>query len=176
MAWSAPLTAVSGTVLTASQWNTTVRDNLNECPTAKAASAGQIFVSDAANSIVARTPVNDTVAATETSTSLTYVDLATPGPTVTAITGPQALIMLTCSSFNSGGNASWMAYNITGATTIAPDDTKSLQFNSSAGQRFSAVYLQSGLTAGTQSIQCKYRTSVGGTSTWSQRRMAVIPL
>ena len=30
MAWTAPMTAVSGSVLTAAQWNTNVRDNLLE--------------------------------------------------------------------------------------------------------------------------------------------------
>ena len=54
MAWSAPMTAVSGSVLTAAQFNTYVRDNLNETAPAKATAAGQIFVSTAANAIAAR--------------------------------------------------------------------------------------------------------------------------
>jgi len=125
---------------------------------------------------VARTPANDTVAATESTTSLSYVDLATAGPTVTATCSTQALVILTASSWNTASNASWMAYEVSGASTFSADDTKSLQMNSSNGVRYSACYLQTGMTAGTSTFQAKYRVSTSGTGWWSQRRLAIIPL
>src|SRR5690606_12967068 len=44
MAWSAPMTAVSGSVFTAAQFNQFVRDNLNETAPARATTAGAHFV------------------------------------------------------------------------------------------------------------------------------------
>ena len=38
MTWTAPMTAVAGAVYTAAQWNTSIRDNLNETAVAKALS------------------------------------------------------------------------------------------------------------------------------------------
>ncbi len=49
MAWTAPITFTSGSVLTAAQLNTYLRDNLNETAPAKFTAAGQLFVSTAAN-------------------------------------------------------------------------------------------------------------------------------
>jgi hypothetical protein len=117
------------------------------------------------------------VTTTDTSTCTTYGDLAsTSGPVVTTQIGAAAFIAVTCSAFNSGGNASWMAYDTSGATTIAASDDRSLQFNSASGMTFSAVYMQTGLTPGIHTFSAKYRISVGGTTTFSQRRIGVIPL
>lgn len=51
MAWTSPGTAVTGAVLTASYWNTQVRDNLRETGPHLVDAQGQILVSDGANSL-----------------------------------------------------------------------------------------------------------------------------
>jgi len=51
VAWSTPLTAVSGTVLTAAQWNASVRDNLLETSAAAVTTAGDMTRADGANSM-----------------------------------------------------------------------------------------------------------------------------
>ena len=177
MAWSTPLTAVSGSVLTAAQWNTSVRDNLNETAPAKATAAGQIFVSTAANSIAARTVNADFIATQETTASTTYTDLATTGPTVTATTSASAIVATYCNMFNTAGNASWMSYDISGATTAPADDNRSLQLLGSGGQRIGGTFFHSAiLTPGTNTFTAKYRISVSGNGTFSVRRLMVIPM
>jgi len=154
-----------------------VRDNLNETAPAKASAAGQIFVSTAANAIAARTPNADYIATQETTTSTTYTDLATTGPTVTATTAASAIVAIYCNQFHSTGLASWMNYDISGATTDASNDNRSLQLQSTGGQHVGATFFHSAiLTAGTNTFTAKYRVSTSGTGTFSVRRLMVIPM
>lgn len=181
MAWSAPMTAVSGSVFTAAQFNTYVRlprDNLNETAPAKATAAGQIFVSNAANSITARLVNADLITTQETTTSTTYTDLATTGPTITATTSFSAIVAIYCNQFHSAGLAAWMSYDISGATTDASSDNRAVQLlGVSPGQHLGATFFHSSiLTAGTNTFTAKYRVSTSGTGTFSSRRLLVIPM
>ena len=54
MAWTAPRTWVTGEIVTSSNMNTHVRDNLLETAPAKVATAGEEVIADGANSIVQR--------------------------------------------------------------------------------------------------------------------------
>ena len=54
MAWTTPKTFTAGSVLTAAELNTHLRDNLNETSPATAAAAGDIVYADAANSMGSR--------------------------------------------------------------------------------------------------------------------------
>jgi hypothetical protein len=173
MTWSVPLTAVANTALTDAQWNASVRDNLLETAPAKATVAGQIFVATGANAIAARLPTVASVAASQTTASNTYVDLATVGPTVTVTTGTNALIVLYAGVDNSGANQSWMGVDISGATTQAATD--SLALSTSISQRLSAAFMFPVLAAGSNTFKAKYRTTAG-TGTWADRRLAVLPL
>ena len=159
------------------QFNTYIRDNLNECPTAKASAAGQLFVSTAANTVVARTVGADLIATPETSASTGYTDLATTGPTVTCTTSASALVAIYANMQNSS-NAAWMSYAISGATTSAEVDNRAIQVAAnSAGQRVGAMFFHSTiLNPGTNTFRCKYRVSTSGTGTWSDRRILVIPM
>ena len=80
MAWTAPRTAVAGATFSAAQFNANVRDNLNETAPAKATAASQLFVSTGPNAIAARVPSTARVDTAESTSSTSYVDLATPGP------------------------------------------------------------------------------------------------
>lgn len=179
MAWSTPLTAISNSTLTASQWNLSVRDNLLETAVAKATAAGQIFVSTAANALAARVPTGTAVNVSESTTSTTYTDLTTPGPTVSGLTtGTQALVVVSAKmQQNTASVNDYMAYAVSGATTIAATDQNALllQFaGTTTTIRASSVFLQTGLTAGSNTFTSKYRVS-GGTGTYDNRSMAVIP-
>ena len=177
MAWSAPMTAVSGSVLTAAQFNTYVRDNLNETAPAKATAAGQIFVSTAANAIAARTINADFIGTSETTTSTAYVSLATNGPTITATTSASCIVSTYCGLSTSGGTAAWMSYGITGATTNAENDNRAIMLQSTAGQCIGGTFFHSAiLTAGTNIFTAKYRVSTSGTGTFNNRRLMVIPM
>lgn len=178
MAWTSPMT-FTASVLTAAQLNTYLRDNLNETAPAKATAAGQIFVSTGVNAIAARTPAQQYIITSESTTSLTYANLATVGPAVTVVTGTSALVAVTARMENSTGTAqSVMSYAVSGATTIAADDYGSAWFQSdSASQRarISAFNLETGLTPGSNTFTAKYRAG-SNTATFVHRTITVIPL
>ena len=165
-------------MFTAAQFNTYVRDNLNETAPAKATAAGQIFVSSAANSITARTINADLITTQETTTSTTYADMATTGPTMTGTTSASAIVAIYCNQFSSNGNAAWMSYDISGATTDPSSDNRAVQLlGLSPGQHLGATFFHSNiLTAGTNTFTAKYRISTTGTATFSSRRLLLIPM
>jgi hypothetical protein len=171
------MTASAGSVFTAAQFNTYVRDNLNETAPAKATAAGQIFVSTAANSIAARLVNADFIATSESTTSLTYTNLATNGPVITATTSASCIVAIYCNVFHSGGLAAWMSYGITGATTAVELDNRAIMLQSTGGQRVGATFFHSSiLNPGSNTFTAKYRVSTSGTGTWSDRRLMVIPM
>lgn len=180
MAWTTPLTAIAGAALTASQWNATVRDNLLETGPGKASAAGQHFVATGVNAMAARTSTQAQVATQETTTSLSYVDLTTPGPDLTNVaTGTKALVMVAAALSNSLANDyAFMSYGVSNASTISGDDAKSLEVRSAANNaeiRASSVHLETGLTGGNNNWRAKYRAGVAGVAAFSQRTVAVIP-
>jgi hypothetical protein len=119
-----------------------------------------------------------TVATSQTTTSTTYTDLATVGPTVTVTTGTTAYVILTSYFFNNtSGSASSMGFAVSGATTTAASDTQRLfAAGAIAGgedYQMSAVYKVT-LTAGSNTFTAKYKQALGGTSTFSNRTLMVI--
>ena len=109
------MTAVSNTVFTAAQFNTHVRDNLNETAPAKATTAGTMFIASGANSIVERVPSTAAVTTSESTGGTGYGNLATPGPAVTVTTGTKAIV------FDLEGNPLGSSYNEYGCTYPRPN-------------------------------------------------------
>lgn len=178
MAYTTPLTAVSNATLTAAQWNASVRDNFAETAVAKATAAGQIFVSTAANALAARTPTGATVNVSESTTSTTYAALTTPGPAVTVTTGTQAIVGVASKmSQNTATANAYMSYAVSGATPIASNDNNAqlFQFPATTTLRATAMTLQTGLTAGSNTFTAQYRVTAG-TGTFDSRHLFVIPL
>lgn len=178
MAWSAPMTAVSGSVFTAAQFNQFVRDNLNETAPARATTAGAHFVATGTNEIAERISQQGSVLTTaETTTSTSYTDLTTAGPAVTVETGPSAMVIVHASLENSGAGSSRMAYEITGDSSIAPADNRGIGVFGVAGAGVicSSVSIHKDLTPGTNTFTAKYRVS-SGTGSFSSRRLGVFPL
>lgn len=181
MAWTAPMTAVANAIFTAAQFNTHVRDNLLETAPAKASTAGGYFVSTGTNSISERTASVAGVAASETTTSTSFTNLATTGPTVTLNTGTSALILIT-SNLSNNTNAAYaiVGVDISGATTLAPADADSLSFRqpvapgTEQNPQHTWSRLFTGLTAGSNTFQLKYRVTAG-TGTFNRRYLTVIP-
>lgn len=183
MSWTAPMTAVANSTFTAAQFNTHVRDNLNETAPAKATAAGSHFVATGVNSIAERRTDGGTDLNSGTTTATAFTDLDAPaavGPSVTLETGPSALVVVQCQLSNSGAGSARMAYSVSGATTIAAADARGIGIFGSAGITLLAagVALHFGglaLTPGSNTFTAKYRVS-SGTGTFTQRRIAVFPL
>lgn len=150
----------------------------NETAPGIATTAGNLIVTDGANSITERTPTAAYVSTTETTTSTSFTDLTTSGPAVTVTTGTTALVIVTARLYNSAaGNQSQMGYAVSGASTVAASITKAL-IAAVASTRLiqaSAMYLETGLTAGSNTFTAKYAVTAG-TGTFLQRRIVVIPL
>lgn len=183
MAWSAPMTAVANTVFTAAQFNQFVRDNLNETAPAKATAAGGYFVADGVNSIAERHAAGATDLNSGTTTSTSFANLDAPavaGPAVTVTTGSQALVFYHCQNSNSGAGSARAGVEVSGASSIAPADNRTVLIGGSAGVNLGAgtlVLYASGLalTPGSNTFTMKYRVS-SGTGTFNDRRLIVVSL
>lgn len=178
MAWTSPITFVSGTTLTATQMNTYLRDNMLELAPAKATTPGGYFVGTGVNSIAERVPETDLITTSETTTFTSYLNLPTVGPTVTVTTGTYAFVITTCQMENNTADAEvFMSWIVSGATTrSAGDNTAVSKDGTPAGNfcRLTNFDLVSDLTPGTNTFQAKYRVSAG-TGTFSERRLTVFP-
>jgi hypothetical protein len=179
MAWTTPMTAVPQIIFAAAMWNTHVRNNFLELMPAKATDISRIFATSGLNTIAERVPTGSTVATSQTTTSASYTDLATGGPAVTVTTGTKAFIFLyTHSSNNTANNFVAMSFAISGATTLAAADGRSIVHSpptNGRGKRGSSVFFIDTLTAGSNTFTAKYRVG-GGTGAWQDRRLAVLPL
>jgi hypothetical protein len=123
--------------------------------------------------------VTATVATGQTTTSATYVDLATVGPSVTVTTGTKALVILTTQLGNDAalGWAS-MGFAVSGATTLAAAQATAVSGRANADfiSQMSATYLVTGLTAGSNTFTAKYQRLSLGTSTFTNRVITVIDM
>ena len=96
---------------------------------------------------------------------------------VTAVTGVQALVLITAKISNdTAGAVTFIGYRVSGATTQTAIEANSLQYESSNANdraRITAHHLTN-LTAGTNTFTCQAKVSTG-TANISQVRLAVIP-
>lgn len=121
-----------------------------------------------------------TVAADQPTVNTTYVDLSTPGPSVTVTIGDHgmAILILSCDTNNNGQNHDFMSFAASGANTIAATDAVAFRYSSwvaSSPHQASRVKLLTGLAPGSTTFTAKYRTT-GSTGNFSNREITVIPL
>lgn len=184
MAWTAPMTFAANSVLTAAQMNTYLRDNMMETAPAKASTNGSYFVGAGPNAITERLPAGSTIATGETTTSTTYDDLATVGPSVTVVTGSKALVSIgaqmgiSAGTFPDTHQSARMTIEITGATSVTAADDWAVGaiggYDPTYRQIQSKVTLMENLTPGTNTFTCKYRVS-GQTGLFQYRHLTVLP-
>jgi hypothetical protein len=184
MAWSAPLTAVANAALNASDWNASVRDNLNSTAVALATTAGRWFVATGATALAERAIVQNTVDTAEPLVNTTtYTNIATNGPIVSSvITGTQALVFINARLSNATASVqSWASYEVTGASTVVANDNWAIVAESPTLTqlwRQGATNLHTGLTAGGigNTFRMQYRVESASTGTFATRRLQVMAL
>ena len=120
------------------------------------------------------------MATAQTTASTTYTDLTTAGPAVTVTIPASGKALVTLTSLIDNTNAdkdNFMAFAVSGNTTLAASDATALRWSgkNGDGMQFSATYLVTGLTAGSNTFTAKYRTSAN-TATFTNRSIIVIPL
>lgn len=178
MAWTAPMTFVDGTALTATQLNTYLRDNFMETEVAKATSAEGMFIATGLNSIIQRVGGSAFIDEAETTGSLTYTDLATVGPEISCNTGTRAFFFMTSfMSISSTSAASFMALEVSGQTTKPAADLGAAQVDglgNDTGMRMGIAGFFEDLVPGDNFFTCKYKVDQG-TGTFSDRALTVIP-
>jgi len=117
-----------------------------------------------------------TVATSQTTTSVTFTDLATSGPAVTVTTGTSVLVFV--SAFMENTNEQVQCdFAISGATTRSASSTTALLLRNNAGQgrvRATVVNLMT-VTAGSNTFTMKYSVNAG-TGTFVDRTITVVPL
>lgn len=176
------MTAIAGSVLTAAQMNTFVRDNLIETMPAKAVLPGSYFVTTGWGEVAARFAAgsNDDNQVTVTATSFDNPESGPPGPSVTAVTGPMALVGYKCQfQIASATTRIEMGYEVSGDTSIEASLVNSLGY-SKAGTtalwwRMGAVDLATDLTPGTNTFTLKYNVAAGSGMV-VYRHLWVLPL
>lgn len=172
------MTAVSGSALSAANFNTYIRDNLNETMPALATDDdfAAWFVADGANSLVKRNIKTAEVNTSQSTTSTSYTDLSTVGPSVTVTTGTRALVMINAQFENNTTNASCsVSFAVSGATSLSAITTYGMAIDgltASNSNRKGASYLLQTLNAGSNTFTMKYNVG-SGTGTFSKRRIVV---
>jgi len=125
------------------------------------------------------TTANDTVATGQTTTSTSYTDLATVGPTATITTGTKALVFITSNIDNQSNHGQGhVGFAVSGASTVAAADTKALHYysNGNIALQYGAAYYISGLTAGSNTFTLKYKSGNGSTQYFANRQITVMDL
>jgi hypothetical protein len=122
-----------------------------------------------------------TVATDQTTTSTSYVDLATAGPAVTVTTGTKVLVSVKASMANGAASTGQlMGVAVSGATTLAASDTYAAGYKYIATVNFqpvfAATFLIEGLTAGSNTFTAKYRSATGDTVYFKERMISVVNL
>lgn len=182
MAWSVPMTAVAGSVWTAAQWNTFIRDNMNETETARALTTSGYSVVTSLHRLSERVPGVAIDLSEVTTDQTSYSDpetLAgaptTPGPKLTMFTGNMAFVSVYGAPRTTGGTGGWISFDVTGATTIEASDSWSIQNHVTDPDNWrSGATFGVNLTEGLNTFTMKYRVSTSGTGHYSSRRLTVI--
>jgi hypothetical protein len=183
MAWSAPMTAVAGSVWTAAQWNTSIRDNLNETEVARAQTVSGYSVVTSLHRLSERSAVvsADTSEVTVDSTSYEDPDTlagapTTAGPKLTVFTGQMAFVMIYGAPRSTGGTGAWISFDISGATTQEAGDSYAIQNHVTDPDSWrSGATFGVALTEGLNTFTMKYRVSTSGTAHFTSRRLIVVP-
>lgn len=152
---------------------------------------------EAVSSLSSLRTQSEDVAASESSVTSSYLDLATVGPEVTINVGPSGRLLVTCSAefeaivpkgsvVNNCGAA--MGYAATGANTfsavdayatiaeIGYDSTPTFTSDLRLRTAMSRTTLRTGLTPGATTLTAKYRRYTAGTATFTARNLTVMAL
>lgn len=117
------------------------------------------------------------IATSETTTSTSFTDLATAGPscTITVPASGKVLLLMTIQVSNSGAGYSLAAYSMSGANTAAEDSDRVIQVTGSNAAVSTRASLLTGLTAGSTTFKLRYRVQ-SGTGTYLRRSIIAIPI
>lgn len=117
-------------------------------------------------------PSSAAVNTLETTTSTSYTDLTTVGPSVTLVTGTTAIVALSAGMRHSVADVAYMGVAVSGASTIAAADTQAAEVVGTSTITGALIFKITGLTAGSNTFKARYRTP-SGTATYQNRNITV---
>lgn len=128
--------------------------------------------------------VGETLASAESTSSTSYTNLITPGPTATVTVGASGklLITLSCAISRTSGSSSsgFASISMSGANVLSANDQNSVEYNPSSNNAFGSVsrtMLLEGLSPGSTSIVMKYRSSDAGSQfQFKNKSLTVVPI
>jgi hypothetical protein len=135
------------------------------------------------NLVSASSAANDSAltTGTQTTTSGSYTGLTT-ATAVTVTTGTKALVIITTEmSHGTNSEQLWASWAVSGATTSASADSRSVFLETpSTGtlprvQTFTRGYIQTGLTAGSNTFTMQFKVG-GGTGSFGNRSISVVDM
>lgn len=122
-----------------------------------------------------------TVQTSQSTSSTSFTNLATTGPTVTLdITSSGIALVFLSADMLAAGETCHMSFQVSGASSVAPSFDRSLSMSSDAavtgsalGGSSSKIVPVTGLNPGTHTFQAKY-ASVNGNPAWFSKRSIVV--
>jgi hypothetical protein len=119
------------------------------------------------------------VSTDQSTTSSSYTDLATVGPSVTLTTGTKVLVIFSTNVYTGANNTNaTIDFDISGATSRSATDETALKFpaNSSAGFMRMTGVARPTVTAGSNTFTMKYKSAAGTQINFFYREMTIIDL
>lgn len=119
---------------------------------------------------------NNSVVTSETTTSVTFVALAT-AQAISVTVGANGLLLVHVGAqlSNSGANFSSMSFSLSGANTLAASNDRSVTSLDAAGMIAGNTFLLTGLNAGSTTVTALFEVGAG-TGTFLRRNIWAIPL
>lgn len=119
-----------------------------------------------------------TVATAESRANVAYGDTATVGPSVTLDTGTEVIVTISARQIAAANCNSFIAVEVSGATTIAAADANSLEDSVFTGEykNGSRTFKISGLTPGSNTFTLKYKSNNGNSVEFAKRDLTVLAL
>jgi len=177
MVWTAPMTAIAGDIFKASQFNTHVRDNLLETEMGLPVTGDDyFFVTTGVNSISASIPTLSLVATSQTTTSTTYTNLTTVGPTINDLNVNNKVLISVGADMvnNTSGERCRMSVEYSNdGTTVSATDTMCVANSGTLRHNIGASFVLT-TVPGTYTFTAKYRVSAG-TGTFVNRNLFIFP-
>lgn len=116
----------------------------------------------------------DYISTSQATTSLTYTDLTTAGPTVTITTGTTAYVTIQTIAADTVANRQFMSFAVSGATTISAGTYEAAPVISNNTSPTHISFVVTGLNAGSNVFTAKYKSSDGNSIAFSKRFLQVI--
>jgi len=119
------------------------------------------------------------VATSQSTTSTSYVDLATVGPSVTMTPSASGKVLVHLSGLienDTSGHVAVMSFAMSGGNTQAAADEFALSTDGPIAQRIGGTFLLTGLAAVSTTFTAKYRRTSTGTGTFADRKLVVQPM